>query len=223
MLQVDSRETRSAVLSAIRASGISFSLLELPVGDYHLPGHWVVERKAANDFVSSIMDGRLFGQAELLASHEDRPFLCVEGDLSRVASSIDPESLAGALSTLGVIYGINLIHAPDDAFTGRLIARMSRHATEGLGYEIPLRGGKPKPDGSRAQFLVEGLPGVGPETARRLIAHFGSARHVFSATAEGLTKVQGVGPKTAAGIVAALDFHPTSYRTTKTAGPRRSG
>lgn len=50
---------------------------------------------------------------------------------------------------------------PGPEQTARLLARMVRHATEGLGYEIPLRAKKQRPDGAMAQYLVEGLPGVG--------------------------------------------------------------
>ena len=94
---------------------------------------------------------------------------------------------------------------------------MIKHATQGLGYEIPLRSNKPKFDGGAALFLVEGLPGVGPEMARKLITHFGTPAKVFAAAADELRQVKGVGPKTIASIHGALNSAPTSFRTTKTA------
>lgn len=72
-----------------------------------------------------------------------------------------------------------------------------------------------KPDGAAALYLVEGLPGVGPETARKLISHFGSARVVFGASSEQLRTCKGIGPGTAEGISSALDLSPTAYRQTK--------
>lgn len=66
-----------------------------------------------------------------------------------------------------------------------------------------------------SQYLVEGLPGVGPETARKLISHFGSARDVFAASVTELRACKGIGPMTAEGITAALDLVPTSFRVTK--------
>lgn len=72
-----------------------------------------------------------------------------------------------------------------------------------------------KPDGAMAQYLVEGLPGVGPETARKLVSHFGSARGVFAANPLQLRDCKGIGPKTAESIAAALDLRPTTYRQTK--------
>lgn len=61
----------------------------------------------------------------------------------------------------------------------------------------------------------EGLPGVGPETARKLVSHFGSPRAVFAAGAQQLRRCKGIGPKTADSIAAALDLRPTAYRQTK--------
>jgi Fanconi anemia group M protein len=79
---------------------------------------------------------------------------------------------------------------------------MAIHATHGLGYEIPLRAAKQK--NAVAQYLIEGLPSVGPKTAQALLAHFGSPRAVFTATEDELQKVVGLGKKTATTILAAL-------------------
>lgn len=83
---------------------------------------------------------------------------------------------------------------------------MHRHATEGLGYLVPMRGGKPKDRSSQAQFLVEGLPGVGPSSAIKLHEHFGSPKAVFQADAIALKKVPGIGPKTIATISEVLEY-----------------
>jgi Fanconi anemia group M protein len=214
-LIVDSREKRSTIAAQLSHHGYSVQTKKLPVGDYWLPGKFIIERKEANDFVSSIMNAHLFNQAECLASHDDQPFIILEGNLDEIYSSINPESVAGAISALLIIYGISIVPSPGIDTSVRLIGRMIEHATQGLGYEIPLRTNKPKYDGAAALYLVEGLPGVGPEMARKLINHFGSPANVFAADADELRKVNGVGPKTIACIHAALNTVPTTIRTTK--------
>lgn len=214
-LIVDSREKRSTIAARLTRLGYPVQTKKLPVGDYWLPGKFIIERKEANDFVTSIMNAHLFNQAEYLASHADQPFIILEGNLDDIYSSIDPESVAGALSALLVIYGISVIPSPGIEETARLIGRMIKHVTQGLGYEIPLRTNKPKYDGGTALYLVEGLPGVGPDMARKLIIHFGTPAKVFAADAKALRKVKGVGPKTIACIHAALNTAPTAIRSTK--------
>lgn len=215
-IHVDSRESRSDVPRWLSRLGYTTTTAELAMGDYAIGKKVLVERKAANDLALSIMDGRLFGQAELLAS-ADAKMACVviEGSLGELYSAIDPEAVAGALSTLTLYYGLPVIPTPSAEHTARLLGRLARHATEGLGYEIALRAGKPKTDGGRAQYLVEGLPGVGAETARKLILHFGSAAAVFAAGESDLCAVKGIGAKTARGILDALHARPTAFRSTK--------
>jgi len=214
-LLVDSREKRSGIGKRISSLGYSVKTKKLSIGDYSLPGKFIIERKEANDFVTSIMNGHLFHQAELLASHADQPFIILEGNLGDTYSAIDPESIAGAISALLLFYGIALAPSPSIEATTRLIGRMLKHATEGLGYEIPLRPNKPKYDSGMALFLVEGLPSVGPAMARKLLDYFGSPSKIFSANAGELRKVKGVGPRTISSILEALHTAPKAVRTTK--------
>ena len=189
---------------------------ELAAGDYQI-GDVLLERKSANDLAASILDGRLFPQAEALSSAAARPMLLIEGDIRAIASRMHEDALPGAISALALYWHVNILWAPDGPSVARLLERMWRHTNVGLGYEVPLRVRKPaaKADGALAQYLVEGLPGVGPETARRLVQHFGTARAVFRATPQQLRECQGVGPKTAESIAGALDLEPTAFRHTK--------
>lgn len=217
-LIVDSRETNSTIPSLLQAAGFNFEQQEMDVGDYRIGADIVIERKSARtDLAVSIMEGRLFGQAEALCAVAARPIFLVEGNLSDVRSQIGEDALWGAISALAVFWNMQVLFSQDVRSSAKLIGTMARHVSEGLGYEVPLRSGKPRPshDGGLSQYLVEGLPGVGPETARKLIGHFGSARGVFTASATDLRGCKGIGPKTADGIAAALDLQPTSFRVTK--------
>lgn len=215
-LIVDSRETRSGMLELLSAAGLPFSTAEMPAGDYRL-GPFLIERKTANDLVASILDGRLFQQAEAVCQSAPRPMLLIEGDLTKIASAIDHEAILGALSALSVFWELQIVHMPSITHSSRLLNRMHRHLSEGLGYEVATRVAKPRtaPDGAMSQYLVSGLPGVGPELASRLVIHFGSAAAVFTADVKALCAVKGVGAGTAAKIVESLQIRPTRFRSTK--------
>lgn len=202
----DSREHRSGLIPELTRLGAIVQVEELEAGDYVLAEGLAVERKEANDFVSSIMDRRLFAQVPLLKATYARPFIIVEGDLSSVRSAIEPAALAGALSYLSVLEGITVLHTAGAEQTALQLITMARHAIEGLGYEIALRGSKPKDRRSQAQYLVEGLPGIGPAAAKKLLAHFGSPAKVLSASPEELTQVKGIGAKMAATVHEVLHF-----------------
>lgn len=203
---VDSRESRSRMAEKLRQMGLQIVIEELESGDYVLAEGLAVERKTASDFVISILDRRLFVQAPLLKQVYARPFIVIEGNVHATRSSITSEALAGALSYLAVIEGIQVLMTAHVDETAQLLATMHRHAVEGLGYQIALRGGKPKDRTLQVAYLLEGLPGVGPVAAQKLAAHFDSASAVFSASIDELRAVAGVGKTTAQTIHEVVRF-----------------
>lgn len=205
-LIVDSRESQSGLVELLAAGGADVCIEELECGDYVLADGMAVERKTAEDFVGSIMDRRLFLQIEMLKRTYAKIYILVEGDLFDTESAIAAESVIGALSFITVLEGIPVISTYNTAHTAATLLTMQRHALDGLGYEVPLRGSKPKSRAPQAQYLVEGLPSIGPSVAKKLLAHFGSALAIFNATPEQLKGVRGVGPKTIETIREVLEF-----------------
>jgi Fanconi anemia group M protein len=202
---VDSRESRSGLAQELQALGAEIQSEELEVGDYVLCSGLAVERKTATDFVASILDRRIFEQVELLKTTYARPYVVVEGDVYNTRSNIEQGALMGAMSYISVLKGVAILETRNTRQTAQLLLTMC-HAVEGLGYEVALRGAKPKDRFCQSQFLVEGLPSVGPSAAKKLLAHFGSAHAVLSATKEDLRNVGGIGPKTADVIREVLEF-----------------
>lgn len=201
----DSRESRAGIATKLaRIPGVTVTQAELSSGDYLIEGTGVaIERKAATDFVLSLMEGRLFDQMARMAIEHDRVVVLVEGDIYDTRSAITPEALDGALSYIALLSGATLIFSPSIARTPHILHRMALHLVHGLGYLIPSRTMKPKGPAA-ALYLLEGLPSVGPKAAQVLLDHFGSPRAVFAATREQLMAVKGIGGKTADAIMAAL-------------------
>lgn len=192
---VDSRESRSGVPAALaRIEGVTVETADLLCADYAF-GSMGVERKAATDFIGSIMDGRLFEQVARLQTEYQESVVLIEGDVYQTRSGIAPESLDGALSWLALLAGVKVLHVPSAARTAPLLHRMALHHVHGLGYDVPLRSGKPKDPKLGKVFMISGLPGVGPTTADKLLSHFGSVRAVMNASDLELKDVPGVGPK----------------------------
>ena len=202
---VDSRESRSGIIHKLSAiHGVTVEQRELSSGDYIIGDGVVVERKDATDFVNSIFEGRLFEQLAKMSIEYERFAVLIEGDIYSTRSAITPEALDGALSYISLLSGASLMFSPSLSHTPRILHRMATHVVHGLGYDIPLRAKKPKEPARLAQFIVEGLPGVGPTTAGKLLDHFGSAGAVFRASVTELVEVKGVGEKMAQAIVEAL-------------------
>ena len=59
---------------------------------------------------------------------------------------------------------------------------------------------KPRRLASRKLYVLQGLAGIGPALASRLLLQFGSIERVFAADEDALMQVRGVGRKKAARI-----------------------
>ena len=203
-ITVDSRESRSGIPNKLGTiPGVTVDQVELIAGDYLIAPGVAVERKSATDFIASVGEGRLFDQMARMLIEHDRAIVLVEGSLYDTRSAIGPEAIDGALSYISLLSGASLMVSPSLARTPYLLHRMALHLQHGLGYTVPLRAGKPKGP-AISQYLLEGLPGVGPALAIALLTHFGNPRAVFSASREALLQVKGVGPKSADAILSAL-------------------
>lgn len=213
-ITADMRESRSGLVQLLEQSGVvSVSYADLAVGDFLLSTDVVVERKEATDFVLSIMDKRLFGQVAQMKASYTRTIVIIEGSIFGTRSAISHEALRGALSWMAVIEGVSMINTANVEESAWMIEVMARHAQEGLGYEVSLRGGKPKNLSVMSHFAVEGLPGRGPGIAKKLLAHFGSVSAVMNASADELCQVKGVGRKTAEQIRELLVYNVKSGPT----------
>ncbi|EKD97756.1 MAG: hypothetical protein ACD_23C00751G0018 [uncultured bacterium] len=205
-ITVDSRETRSGMADRLRRiSGVTVLQEELECADYTVGEATLgVERKEVNDLAISIMEGRIFGQIEMCKATYQTTVILVEGDMRQIRSAIAPEALDGFLSWVALLSGVQLLHSTDANHTAALLHRMALHVCHGLGYEIPLRTEKPKDISSIRQYLVEGLPGIGPTSAKTLLAALNTPRAVFSATQDELASIKGIGPKTIARLFEVL-------------------
>lgn len=206
LIYCDMRESRSGIIQKLQELGANVRVGELETGDYVLSGDLVVERKTAVDFVASIIDGRLFNQTGKMRLNFARPVFLIEGDVYNTRSAIAREAIDGALSFLVAIEGCNVMHVRDQFAAAGLIYRMAKHAQEGLGYDVAFRRGKAVPGRGEALFMIEGIPGVGPSTAIKVLNHFRSVHAFVNASVDELRAVPGLGPKKAERIHQAIHW-----------------
>ena len=199
---VDDRERPSGVVAELEKLGGAIRIQHLAVGDYCVDGAVLIERKTAADFAQSLFDGRLFSQAGRMSSSPLRPAYIIEGTIAEWSGlGVSRESLQGALVTLALIFDIPVFRSSDPAESARLIHYIGSQLVRlrDPGY-VPYRQAKAKRKKTRQLRVLQSLPGVGPDRARRLLEHFKTVRACLSATATELMKVDEIGPKTAAAI-----------------------
>jgi DNA excision repair protein ERCC-4 len=199
----DDRERGSDVIAELRKlPDTDVVVKRLLVGDYLIDGRVLVERKTVHDFAVSLVDGRLFQQAtRLVQTMPGRVLMLLEGERSVLTEpGVRRESLQGALVTLSVLLGIPVLRAKDAMETARILRYTTEQVRRVGANAIRRSGYRPKRLRTRQLFILQGLPGVGPERAAQLLDACGSVAGVFSADEETLRQVPGIGARTAAAI-----------------------
>ncbi|MBV9488902.1 MAG: nuclease [Verrucomicrobia bacterium] len=200
---VDDREPALGVLEYLKdVPNLQVCVQRLHTGDFVVDGAVVFERKSASDFAKSLIDGRLFTQAQRLTKQSERAGFVLEGGPSDwEALGVRREALQGALITLSLIFGLPVFRTRDAAetahlllYAGRQLARLKR------ADPLPYRLNKAKRKRTRQLRILQALPGIGGDRARNLLDHFGSVQACLTAPIAELCRVQGVGLKTAKAI-----------------------
>lgn len=194
---VDHREYRSGVVRELARRGATVQPEQLATADYMLSRRVAVERKAVDDFLQSMVDGRLFGQMRQLRAYL-RPLLIVEGDGLLTARNIPRAAIYGAMASILVDFGIPILTTKDESETADVLFSIAKREQSDGKRDVAVRHDKVSmSDDERLRFIVEGLPGVSAVLAKRLLERFGTIHALVNASRAELMEVDGVGSKTA--------------------------
>jgi Fanconi anemia group M protein len=194
-LCVDFSERHAALLDLVRRSAdFEVHLEQLAIGDYVIDGGVIVERKTYADFATSLVDGRLFQQAAALARSPHRTVVLLEGPKPSQMPDVHRHALQGAVVSLAVMWRLPVVHARDPVDSLRILRFLAQQVARTNPEVLRRYDRQPKRFASRKLYVLQGLPGIGPALANRLLLHFGSVENVVTATEGLLSHVRGIGP-----------------------------
>ena len=200
-LFVDYSERHSALLEATRRCGaFEVRMVHLDTGDYLIDDEVLIERKTIRDFVTSLIDGRLFPQTARLAHSSYRSLLLLEGPRPPTMPDVHSHAVEGAVVSIAAMWRLPVLHSAEPEHSLLILRLLAEQVTRSHQPVLRRFDRKPKRLASRRLFLLQGLPGVGPALASRLLDHFGSIEQVVSADVLALAEVPGIGPRKAARI-----------------------
>jgi len=201
---VDNHET--SVLDELKNFDCTAEKKHLVLGDFVLSDRVVVERKTASDFLSSIIDQRLFKQLNELKQNFEKPILLIEGNDINREDRVNQNVIRGALASIALDYSIPILWTQNINETAGLIYWIARREQLDEKRTVAVRGKKKARSLKESQeFLVAGLPGISTIRAKEILKYFGSPIKFFSADEKDLVQVKKLGPKTAKNIKKILD------------------
>ena len=193
-IYVDYREKGSKIIKDLIANGCNIKLEKLEVGDYILSDRCCVEYKTQEDFINSLLDGRLMEQLKQMKSNYSKCLVMVEGneDIYQV-KNIHPNAVKGLLASIVVGYGIPIIFTKDFKESSSMLAMIAKREQKD-GKEFNIHGAnKPKTWREQQEYVISSLPGIGMTLARPLLDKFGSIKNIVNANIEDLKEVEKIG------------------------------
>ncbi|MCW4014428.1 MAG: hypothetical protein NWF07_15775 [Candidatus Bathyarchaeota archaeon] len=212
---VDSNEAskQKTIITYLKFNGFNVEIKPLDVCDFVVSDRVGVERKDASDFLGSMKDGRLFNQARDMAEVYEKPVIILEGSMKKALkrSHMKPSSIYGAMSSIALDYGVNIIPTDDPDSTAVLLHRLCYREQAKEERTIQLRSiNRSLPLHQQQVFLLSGLPQIGTTLAEDLLNTFETPYDVLVKFAEAeihtsasgktkrllgpLAEVKGVGP-----------------------------
>lgn len=206
----DNREYPSGIPDKLLEHGMKVSFSQLKAGDYTINDEIIIERKSAEDFVQSLISGRLFAQCEKLCKTAMRPYILLEGNPYETAHDIDHRAVKGALISVITSWQIPVIHTADKQDSASVLLMLCGQLLK-RSYALRYNNYKPKKAANHKLRFVQGLPKVGPVMALRLLEKYGTIRNLINADEKSLLQTEGIGKKTAKTI---QDFLAAEFRAT---------
>lgn len=188
MIVVDNREKNSMVISELISNSAEIKFERLNVGDYII-GNIAIERKTINDFISSMLNKRLFRQIEELKQYK-KQFIILEGSYDDINNGMNINSVKGMILSIILDFNIPVIITKDCEETASFLVLLDKRQGKSK-TEFSIKAKKRTYNlAEQQQFVLESFPGIGPKTAKKLLKKFKTIKAVINAKPENLEKAK---------------------------------
>ncbi|NCO11327.1 hypothetical protein CO038_02990 [Candidatus Pacearchaeota archaeon CG_4_9_14_0_2_um_filter_39_13] len=186
---IDYREKNSLVVSELMKLGFKIQFEQLPVADY-LIDNTAIERKTLSDFKSSIINKRIVQQLLEIKQYPQH-LLILEGLESEdpYSGAIHENAFRGFLLSVALEYKTPIIFTLNEKDTAKYLYVMAKKKKK---VEYAIRSAKIiLSEKERLQFILEGFPGIGPSTAKKLLNEYKTIKQISNAPLGDLEKFIG--------------------------------
>lgn len=189
---VDYREKNSLVISELIHLGVEIEFKALKVADF-ISKDVAIERKTVNDFISSLINKRIFKQLEEIKQYP-KYFLIIEGIEEQELYNDHPEGISGnairgMILSIILNYNVPIIFTKDEKDTAMFLNVLLRKQKKKHFSLNPKK--KSRDMEEQKQFILEGFPGIGPATAKKLLKEFKSIKGIINSPIENIQKIIG--------------------------------
>ncbi|MHA1798200.1 MAG: DEAD/DEAH box helicase, partial [Candidatus Helarchaeota archaeon] len=202
-IYADSRETSSSVVRRLKNLDCFLEIKRLEVGDYILSDRVAVERKTTEDFIASIIDGRIWQELINLSVNYVIPILLLEGPLPQSSKRIHQNAILGALSSIAIKFKIPTIYSKDEEDTANILMALAKKEQIEQKRTLKIRFEKAATERSQIlERIVAGIPGIDLKRSQSILKHFRTLNNIFKQkNVDEFIKIEGIGKKIAKDII----------------------
>jgi len=202
---VDHRER--GIINELKELDLDVELKDLKAGDFVLSEKVGVELKTKEDFINSIVDGRLLKQLKLLRENFEIPLLLIQGEEDIYSMrNVHPNAIRGMLSTITISYNIPILYSQNVKDTAAILKVIAKREQDPNLKSFYLRNErKPLTLKEQQEYIVSSFPGIGATLAKPLLKKFKTIKKIVNAKKEQLEKISKIGDKKAEEIRKVLD------------------
>jgi len=186
---VDNREKNSLVISNLIKIGFEIEFKQLPIADYII-NDTAIERKTISDFKSSIINKRLISQIQEIKKYP-KHFIILEGleTTDPYSGRIHENAFRGFLLSIALEYKVPIIFTLNEEDTVKYLYVLAKKQKKN---EFSLRPSKTfLSEKEQLQFILEGFPGIGPITSKKLLKKFKTIKGLANSSKEELQEIIG--------------------------------
>ncbi|MFH7880406.1 MAG: ERCC4 domain-containing protein [Candidatus Aenigmatarchaeota archaeon] len=202
-LQIFADYRENEVIIFLEKLGVKVNIVKLDVCDF-VYNNIGIERKTFFDFISSILDGRIFEQAKKMIETYEKRIIIVEG--SGDVERINENYYLSVLSYL-VLNNISIVFTKSKMETAKLIYWILKKEKSGDKNYSSYKIKKKNEDLVEVQKrILSSFPGISTVLSDRIIKKFKSIKNFVLASEKDLMKVEGIGEKLSKKIKKIVEF-----------------
>lgn len=187
---IDYREKNSLVPARLKKENFEIEFRELKIADY-IVKDVAIERKTIDDFISSMINKRLIKQIEELQEYKHK-LLIIEGyaekNLYSDSDNTNSNAIRGFLISILLKHNIPVLFTKNPKDTARFISVIAKKREKETSLKTKKRTFNSK---EQLQFILEGFPGIGPKTAKKLLERFNTLQEIFNASEKEIKEILG--------------------------------
>jgi len=207
IIYIDNREKGNNIPKRLLDLGAEVKLKQLKSADYIVSARTGIEYKTVEDFINSLIDGRLLSQVSQLVKNFERPLIIVEGEESIFGvRNIHPNALRGLIAAITIDFRVPIIYTKDANDTAETILAIAKREQDlQKGNAPPNLSKKPLSKKEQKEFIISSLPQVGPNLAKELLKNFGSIKNIVNSNEKDLQTIDKIGKTIAKKIKETID------------------